>query len=72
MTACSTRELSISSLSRLEILLDGDTSSSEINVIGFNKHIWSDEGCDAGRMRVDDSGCTAKGTGVWRGREVPF
>ena len=47
--------------SRRETLLEGETSSSEISLEDEGEYVWSDEGCDEGRMRVDVRVWTARG-----------
>jgi hypothetical protein len=60
-TTRSTFEGSIGLSSRRETLLEGETSSSDISLDEEGEYVWSDEGCDEGRMRVDVGVWTAKG-----------
>jgi hypothetical protein len=41
--------------------LEGDTSNSENNFDEDGEYACNEDGCEEGRMSVDDSGCTVRG-----------
>lgn len=52
---CSTQDCSIGFSSLRETRLDGETSSSEISFEEEGEYIWSDDGCEEGRINVAES-----------------
>jgi hypothetical protein len=60
-TANSTREGSSIFSSLRETRLEGDTSNSEIDLDEEGEYACNEEGCEDGRMSVDESECTASG-----------
>ena len=63
-TARSTREGSSIFSSLRETRLEGDTSNSENNFDEDGEYACNEDGCEEGRMSVDDSGCTVRGVGA--------
>ena len=60
ITVCSTRAGSSGCSSRREILFEGETSNSDISFEYDGEYIWSDDGCDDGRIRVEVMEWTAR------------
>lgn len=50
--------------SRRDTLFDGDTSSSDMSFKDRVENVCKDEGCEDGKITVDDKGWFARGTGV--------
>jgi hypothetical protein len=63
-TARSTREGSSIFSSLRETRLEGDTSKSENNFDEDGEYACNEDGCEEGRMSVDDSECTVRGVGA--------
>ena len=63
-TTLSTREGSNGFSSRLETRFEGDTSNSDVDVEENGEYIWIEDGCEVGRIRVDEEECTARGTEI--------
>lgn len=61
---CSTREGSTGFSSRRDTLFDGDISSSETIFDEVKENICTEDAWDEGRIKVEEEGCSAKGTGL--------
>lgn len=44
--------------------MEGDTSNSESNFDEDGEYVCNEDGCEEGRMSVDDSECTVRGVGA--------